>query len=167
MFSCKKENKQKLHKWEEFSTFPVLERKDKGRKRCLLSVRIRRFAGPQIPAGFESTRILSDSRDRATLWGLQERSGIVLSKKGKHPKARKSENAKRRSFLERKGDHLRRRWWIVDTTLLGYRKACWCSESIFPQTSYLLTLTYLLMLSADLEIQEGFLPIWAHLIIIC
>ena len=133
---------QKLHKWEACSTFPVLEKKDKGRKRCLLSVRTQEgFAGPQIPAGFESARILSDSRDRATLWGLQERSGIVLSKKGKHPKARKSENAKRRSFLERKGDHLRRRWWIVDTTLLGYRKARWCSELIFSLTSYLLSLT--------------------------
>ena len=36
---------QKLHQWKACETFPVLERKDKGRKLYLLSVRIRRFAG--------------------------------------------------------------------------------------------------------------------------
>ena len=40
---------QNFHKWKAFSTFPVLERKGKGRKLRLLSVRIRRFAGRYEP----------------------------------------------------------------------------------------------------------------------
>ena len=35
-FSYKKIRTQKFHKRKACSTFPVLERKDKGRKRCLL-----------------------------------------------------------------------------------------------------------------------------------
>ena len=58
---------QKLCKWKACSTFPVLERKDKGRKLCLLSAkmatpflsRCERFAF----TGRQESML--DSRDRA------------------------------------------------------------------------------------------------------
>lgn len=96
---------QKLHKGKACKTFPVLERKGKAANY--------RFAVGVNPVDSQVRKSLQDSgrqelqsnsRGCAILRGLQEGSGIVLSKKGKHPKARKSENAKSRSFLERKGD---------------------------------------------------------------
>ena len=50
----------------------------------------------------------------------------------------------RHSFLERKGDHLRSRWWKVESTLLEQRKTYGCDKYPFyknlphpPRTSYL------------------------------
>lgn len=57
----------------------------------------------------------------------------------------KGKHEKRCSFLERKGD--RRSRWIVDSTLFEYGKPAdvFRLKSVFSLTSYLLTLTYLLM----------------------
>ena len=81
---------QKLHKWEEFSTFSVLERKGKGRELCLLS---------------------------ANSYGIRDgvKRNIFFLQKASMRKLIKGKHEKRCSFLERKGD--RRSRWIVDSTL--------------------------------------------------
>ena len=44
------------------------------------------------------------------------------------PKPRKGKVAQQSSFLERKGDHLFIRWWIVDCYRLEQRKGCWWAK---------------------------------------
>ena len=59
----------------------------------------------------------------------------------------KGKHEKRCSFLERKGD--RRSRWIVDSSVFEYGKPADVLrlKSVFSLTSYLLTLTYLLMVT--------------------
>ena len=54
--------------------------------RCRCESCVCGFTGPQIPAGFESARILSDSRDRATLWDCRSEAESLI-KKGKENKS--------------------------------------------------------------------------------
>ena len=93
--------------------FPVLERKDKGRKRCLLSVRIRRFAGryePRLIGLQKSYRILG------TVQSLQI-AGVIWNtfyKKHLFPSLRSGRLNRLIVWLAR--------WWIVNSTMLEHRE---------------------------------------------
>ena len=93
LFCLIKRQEYKSSTKEKAKCYSFLERKDKGRKRCLLSVRIRRFAGRYEPRliGRQESRL--DSRDRAIFADCRGETEYFLVK-SKNAKANTRETCK-------------------------------------------------------------------------
>ena len=90
----------------------------------LLSARIAtQFSSQQSFAPSRQESML-DSRVGAILADCRSEAEGFLIQKVSILKFTKGKSSIRCSFLERKGDH--RRWWIVDSSMLGYGKAEGC-----------------------------------------
>ena len=87
------------------------------------------FIGRQIPAGFESAWILSDSRDRATQWDCRSKAESLLKKGEEDKSCTNRKPAASFPFWRERADHPPGGWGKVESAMLEQRKACWCTPS--------------------------------------